>query len=131
MTTHVGTTPRKALTPTQRLKMFENHKGICCLCKLPIQVGQKWIDEHIRPLALGGTNDLTNRGPAHVACATDKTVADMAAITKAKRQKIAAIGAKAAPAKTITSAGFPRSSKRQVHPMPALPPRRMFVEVDQ
>ena len=30
--TDIGTTPRKPLSPTQRLKLFEAHRGICALC---------------------------------------------------------------------------------------------------
>jgi hypothetical protein len=41
----VGTTPRKHLTPTQRLKLFEAHQGRCCICGNRI-IGA-WVDEHI------------------------------------------------------------------------------------
>lgn len=69
----VGTTVRKALTPTQRLKMFEAHKGMCVLCGAKIQAGEPWIDEHLTALGLSGSNDLKNRGPAHLKCAEAKT----------------------------------------------------------
>jgi len=86
--TDVGTTPRKPLTPRQRLDMWERHKGICCICKQKIDgTRDRWIDEHIIPLALGGSNDLANRGPAHEACARDKTKDDLRSIAKAKRAK--------------------------------------------
>ena len=95
MTEDVGTTPRKSLTPTQRLKMFENHKGICILCSTRINAGDLWIDEHIIPLGLGGTNEFDNRGPAHKACADAKThgeAGDIATIAKAKRAKMKHLG---------------------------------------
>lgn len=91
----VGSTPRKPLTPTQRLKLFEDHKGICCLCERKIQAGEAWIDEHKIALGLGGSNDLSNRGPAHEACADAKThgaSGDIATIAKCKRQKMRHLG---------------------------------------
>lgn len=91
----VGTTVRKALTPTQRLKMFEAHKGMCVLCGAKIHAGKPWVDEHLTPLSQGGSNDMTNRGPAHKACADTKTFGsdgDLATTAKSKRQKIRHLG---------------------------------------
>ena len=112
MSTDVGTTPRKPLTPTQRLKLFEAHKGICALCKAQIMPGEKWIDEHLRALGLGGSNDATNRAPVHVACAKAKTDnEDLPRIGKAKRQKMASLGIKRDTGPKIKSAGFPQVEK--------------------
>jgi 5-methylcytosine-specific restriction enzyme A len=112
MSTDVGTTPRKPLTPTQRLKLFEAHKGICALCGLRIAPGVAWCDEHLRALGLGGSNDTSNRAPVHVACADGKTQQqDMPRIVKAKRQKMAALGIKRDAAQKIKSAGFPQVEK--------------------
>lgn len=91
----VGTTARKALTPTQRLKMFESHKGMCVLCGAKIHAGERWIDEHLAPLSQGGSNDLSNRGPAHEACADTKTFGkdgDLATAAKLKRIKMRHLG---------------------------------------
>lgn len=108
--TDLGTTPRKPLTPRQRLKLFEDEKGLCCICGLKI-VG-KFIDEHKRALALGGSNDLDNRGVAHPKCAAVKTHdEDMPRIVKAKAQKRAAHGIKAAKGKPIQSAAFAKVEK--------------------
>ena len=85
---------RKPLTDLQRAQMFRDHKGICCICDLKIGVTEKWWDEHERALALGGTNNPENRGPAHVKCAKIKTKDDMGMINKAKRQEAKYIGAK-------------------------------------
>ena len=126
--TDVGTTPRKPLTPTQRLKLFEAHKGICVLCGLKINPGEKFIDEHIRPLALGGSNDLENRRPVHVACAGIKTPQDLAQIAKAKRQKKAALGIKKETPK-IESRGFNRVEKQRSidkSELPELPRRGLY-----
>ena len=126
--TDVGTTPRKPLTPTQRLKLFEAHKGICVLCNKEIKSGEKWIDEHIRPLALGGSNDLENRRPVHVVCAAVKTPNDLAAIAKAKRQKRAALGIKKETPK-IKSRGFETNKKIPKIQKNTLPPRLMFEDI--
>jgi len=94
MTEDLGTTPRKVLTPRQRLALFEAFKGICPLCEQRIQVGEKWIDEHMRALGLAGSNDWDNRAPVHEHCAKLKTKDDMARINKAKRQKMHHLGIK-------------------------------------
>lgn len=108
--TDVGSTPRKPLTPTQRLKLFEAHKGICCLCERKIQAGEPWIDEHRRALGLGGGNETANRGPAHKACADEKTHGkggDIATIAKAKRQKMRHIGIR--PPSKLQGQGFTKA----------------------
>lgn len=121
----VGTTPRKPLTPTQRLKLFEAHKGICGICTREIRSGESWVDEHMRPLALGGTNELENRRPVHVVCAAAKTSDDIKQIAKAKRQKRAALGIKKEGQK-IQSRGFDRVEKHRSIDKSSLPelPRR-------
>ena len=90
----VGTTPRKRLTPRERLALFERKKGICSICGLKIR--GSFIDEHWRALGLGGSNDPSNRDIAHPKCAAVKTTDDMARITKAKRVKRKAHGIKPA-----------------------------------
>lgn len=90
----VGTTPRKPLTPRQRLAMWERHGGKCCVCGEKIDAVRDggFVDEHIIPLALGGSNEDSNRGPAHKACARDKTSNDLTSIAKAKRVKARHLG---------------------------------------
>lgn len=133
----VGTTKRKPLTPTERLKMFEEHKGVCKICTRKITPGEKWIDEHGRSLGLGGSNDNSNRYPVHVACAAAKTHdEDMPRINKAKRQKKAALGIKKEPATPLRSrndlAGRPKPEKPKkerkpyVSPFDGLPPPGIF-----
>ena len=80
-------TTRRSLSAMQRLKVFEAARGICHLCEQRIQVGQAWEVEHVRPLALGGADDESNMRPAHKACHADKTKADAASWSKAKRMK--------------------------------------------
>ena len=126
--TDVCTTKRKPLTPTQRLRLFEAHKGLCGICGAQIRAGEQWIDEHIIPLGLGGSNDLTNRAPAHVQCAHSKThgsQGDVAKIAKAKRQKMKHLGIERKKIK-IQSRGFETSRKEPRIAKQALPPRSIF-----
>ncbi|WP_084731747.1 HNH endonuclease [Microvirga vignae] len=92
--TDVGTTPRRKLTPRQRLKVWERTGGVCVLCERKIDaVRERWIVEHIRALELGGADHLANMGPAHEACAVNKTRDDHRRTARAKRQKIRQLGA--------------------------------------
>ena len=118
----VCTTPRKSLTPTQRLALFERKKGICCVCHEKI-IGS-FIDEHWRALGLGGSNDKTNRDIAHPRCADIKTRDDMKRINKAKAQKKAAHGIKREPRSAI--ARRPKEEKLPSDRLP-LPNRRRDV----
>lgn len=131
----VGTTPRKALTRTQRLSMIEAHKRICILCGRKIEAGEAWTDEHIVPLAMGGSNDLSNRGPAHKPCALAKTNGpdgDLAQAAKAKRVKMRFLGISDPKRRKIQSAGFEKAppQRRASSPStkPSLPPRPLYVE---
>ncbi|MDB5508667.1 MAG: endonuclease [Hyphomicrobiales bacterium] len=121
----LGTHPRKPLSPTQRLKLFEAHKGLCCLCGNRI-IGANWIDEHIRPLGLGGGNELDNRGPAHIRCAGLKTAADLRRIAKAKAQKKRHLGIRPPEQKKIPSRPFCDTYKERRELSPLGPPRPMF-----
>lgn len=124
----VGTTKRKPLTPTQRLKLFEAHKGLCGLCGAPIKAGEQWIDEHIIPLGLGGSNDTENRAPVHVQCANSKTHGkdgDAAKIAKAKRVKIRHLGISRSKQK-IQSRGFCKVSREPKTTTKVMARRVMF-----
>lgn len=98
-------TPRKPLTPAQKLKMYLAHNGICCLCGNKIDGVKEAWDEHIDPLWLNGTNDMGNRKPAHAKCARLKTAAE--AKDRAKDRSVSAkhFGAK----KPSTMAGSRQS----------------------
>lgn len=118
------TTKRKPLTKLRRAAMFAEHEGKCVICGLPI-IGKKWIDEHIKALGLNGTNDMKNRGPAHLTCAAVKTHdEDMPHINKAKAQAAAAAG-RDPEAPRIRGRKF-RSDKPLHEPKPKLPPKRLY-----
>ncbi|MBL0407566.1 HNH endonuclease [Microvirga aerilata] len=90
----VGTTERRKLTPQRRLQVREKTGGLCVVCDSRIDgVRERWIVEHIRALELGGADDIANLGPAHEACALEKTREDHRRAAQAKRQKIRHLGA--------------------------------------
>jgi 5-methylcytosine-specific restriction endonuclease McrA len=76
---------RKPLTPKQRTKLFLEHDGRCCICQSKIKVGEAWVDEHVKPLWLNGTNDMDNRAPAHADCALTKTRKETTQRAKGRR----------------------------------------------
>lgn len=93
--TDVGTTPRKAMSPMRRLRIWEANKGICILCELKIDgVREKWIVEHRRALVLGGEDTDENCGPAHETCRRTKDKVDVADGARAKRRKAKLLGIK-------------------------------------
>lgn len=125
--TDVGTTERKRLTPSQRLKLFEKHKGTCALCGLEIK-GKRWVVEHMRPLGLGGTNEVDeNLRPVHEACAREKTIEDVKAIARAKRIKMRAIGIEKS-GKKIQSRGFVKREKAAQASTKVMPRRQIYTE---
>lgn len=110
--TDVGTTKRRSMTPTRRLRLFEAHKGICCLCHETIDgVREKWTIEHLRALGLGGEDADENCAPAHEDCRRIKDKDDVERIAKAKRVKQRHIGVQTAPKQKIPGRGFPVSQK--------------------
>lgn len=94
---------RKPLTRNQRVQMFADHGGICVTCKTKIwaERGDGFIDEHIVALENGGTNDMSNRGPAHIHCAREKTKNDHKLGAKIKRQQQRHIGIKKAQSRPL------------------------------
>lgn len=83
-------TKRKPLSRLARTRIFDAHKGTCCICYLKINaaLGDKFIIEHIKPLWAGGADDESNMGPAHEDCARDKTSKE--APVKAKSDRVRA-----------------------------------------
>lgn len=79
-------TERRRLSPMRKLKVFEDAGGLCHICGLKI-FGKGWEVEHVIPLALGGADDANNMRPAHDHCHGEKTKADNASWSKAKRMK--------------------------------------------
>jgi 5-methylcytosine-specific restriction endonuclease McrA len=106
LTEDVGTTKRGAISGRRKLAIWEREHGKCMVCGIKLIPG-KFIFEHVRPLGLGGEDTDDNIRLTCKGCASEKTKADMAAITKAKRQKTAHLGLK----KSKTPLPFGRGSK--------------------
>ncbi len=86
---------RKRLSDRVRASLFINHNGVCHICGGKIVAGEVWEVSHVRPLELGGEDELTNMAPAHYRCHRDQTAQeDVPRIRKAQRQQRAHIGAK-------------------------------------
>ena len=96
--------PRKALSNKRRVELLVANNGLCCICGGKITVATAWddfdlsavpfVDEHINPLWLSGSNDFNNRGPAHVKCARDKTAKEATDRAKVRRMAERHLGAK-------------------------------------
>jgi 5-methylcytosine-specific restriction endonuclease McrA len=93
MVEDVGTTKRGSISRQRKLAIWEREHGRCMVCTIKLMPGQ-FIFEHVRPLALGGADADDNIRLTCKGCASEKTKADMAQITKAKRQKAAHLGLK-------------------------------------
>jgi Restriction endonuclease len=55
-----------------RMRVFQQHKGICGICRRKITARQKWHVDHVFPLARGGTHTYDNAQPAHDKCNLSK-----------------------------------------------------------
>lgn len=79
---------RRPLTRAEFAQILLNQNGRCgCGCGAKLQpMTEKVVDEHRVALALGGTNDLSNRELWRAPCSVAKTAGkDAPAIAKAKR----------------------------------------------
>lgn len=89
--------PRRSLSPTARLRIFQEHRGVCDICGDLIDgVREPWDLDHRIPLALGGDDTDDNLRPVHGRCHRgkgSKTSADVAQIAKAKRVQRKHLGA--------------------------------------
>ena len=112
----VEATPRKRLTRAERVAILKRQEHRCAG---PCEASLIWswveerpvygpmIDEHIVPLELGGSNDLSNRELRCIDCAKEKTRADRKVIAKVARIRRRLAGEERRKQK-IRSRGFPR-----------------------
>jgi 5-methylcytosine-specific restriction endonuclease McrA len=110
----VEITERQRLTAAERRKLIERQSYVCASCptKLTLEVEGRvvmgaMVDEHVIPLALGGSNDLSNRELLCPRCAKAKTIKDIKAIRKALRIRRRLRG-EDPPRQRLTSRGFRR-----------------------
>ena len=123
----VCTTERKPLTRLQRSELHKREQGLCCRCGLWVDPAKTWIDEHKTALALGGSNDMSNRGVAHVECAAFKTLTeDMPRIVKAKAQGAAVTSRDPGSRSKLQGPQFKQSTKRKEHPIKMPRPRSLY-----
>lgn len=106
---------RKVLTVRQAVHLAVQQRGLCgCGCGEPIDaLGEGFIDEHVIPLALTGSNDLENRALLRRPCALEKTKGDVSRIAKAKRQS-RAVGPREPPEHPIPQRADPWPPKGSV-----------------
>ncbi len=78
---------RKPLTRAQIAELTLRQMGKCLRCDERLDFATKGavIDEHLRPLADGGTNDTSNRAFFCKPCATPKTIKEARDRGKSKR----------------------------------------------
>ena len=91
----VEATERRRLTPREKAILLERQHDLCggpcgqSLVWMTLDNGTKvygpMIDEHVLPLGLAGSNDLSNRAMWCVDCAKAKTREDIKRIRKAQR----------------------------------------------
>jgi 5-methylcytosine-specific restriction endonuclease McrA len=114
--TPLAAIPRQRLSAEDRAQILKRQQHCCggpCGKSLVWQVVDDkpvygpMVDEHLLPLALGGTNDLSNRALLCVPCANDKTRADRKVIAKVARIRRRLTG-DVRPKRKIRSRGFPR-----------------------
>ena len=79
---------RKPLTKRQWAFLFHKQEGLCgCGCGQKMNaLSDKITDEHVKPLSMGGTNDLSNRELWLTECTKPKTAGEATVRAKAERQ---------------------------------------------
>lgn len=82
----IGKTDDSRPPPYVRLRIFEDHGGLCYLSNRKIMPGEKWHVEHIVAICNGGENRESNMAPALVSPHKIKTKQDRA--TKAKNDHV-------------------------------------------
>jgi hypothetical protein len=82
-----GLTKRRPLTRNQLAELVLSQMGKCAKCneRLDFASKGKVIDEHLQPLAEGGTNETQNRALYCVGCARPKTAIEQRNRGKSKR----------------------------------------------
>ena len=116
----VGATPRKRLSVVERGIILDRQDDRCIDCRETLVwavvdgklIYGPMIDEHIIPLELGGSNDLSNRELRCVPCAKKKTTIDRKNIAKVHRLLKRKDGTRR-PRKAISSKGFDRTKTRK------------------
>ena len=64
---------RRHLSRRETVAVFDAAGGVCRICAQAITAGQRWHVDHIKPLWLGGADELANMAPLHDRCHMSKT----------------------------------------------------------
>ena len=118
----VDATPRQRLTLAQKTEILNRQHDLCAGCGESLiwividgkSVYGPMIDEHIIPLELGGSNDLSNRELRCAPCAKAKTRQDRKDIAKVRRQRLKHTGEFPEPVRKLKGRGFAPSRNRMV-----------------
>ena len=103
---------RIRLSSRDREHLFDEHHGVCHICGLPIDPGQRWEVSHPIALAAGGEDIPTNRAPAHYKCHARQTAEiDAPRIAKTRRQRQKHLGAKPPSSRPIPTRANPWGSR--------------------
>lgn len=81
-----GKTDDSMPPPRVRLRIFQNHNGICHISGRKIRPGDAWDLDHVVALANGGENVESNMAPVLRDKHREKTARDVA--TKAKNDRV-------------------------------------------
>lgn len=106
---------RRAMTYAEKLRRWIECGCVCMVCKRPCApAGRSVIWDHRVPLAIGGTNELSNMEPHHAGpCAVRKTAKDAKVRAKVKRIRARADHSRRR-RKAIVSRGFDKSLRRKM-----------------
>ena len=80
-------TGRRHLTRGQKRDLIFVQNGVCPECgeRINLARGDEIEADHVIPLGIGGTNDMSNFQAIHAECHARKTKTDKTQIAKAKR----------------------------------------------
>jgi len=109
-------TPRKRLTAAQKAEILDRQRDRCAGCKESLiwavvdgkSVYGPMVDEHVIPLELGGSNDLSNRELRCVSCAKKKTRQDQKDIAHVRRMRLKDRGEFPEARQKLRGRGFPK-----------------------
>ena len=87
-------TKRRTFSSKERLAYFLKANGCCAQCSLKITPGKRWDLDHVIPLSLGGSNEVTNLQVLCQACHTQKTKSDLSTHAKTLRIQARHLGAR-------------------------------------
>ena len=87
-------TKRRTFSAKERLDYFLKANGCCAKCALKITPGKRWDLDHVIPLSLGGSNDVTNLQVLCHVCHTQKTKSDVSTHAKTLRIQSRHLGAR-------------------------------------